>query len=289
MRAFADHRAGTQARVGADNCSGLHLRTFQYRMAFDLRAATYRDAEPEHDIGTDLNVRFQNRVVREEHCLRRDHADTVRQRRTAQPRLHGRFGFSEFGARVHTHHLAFIRNRNRAALSVVGLREFRNVGEIVFPLRVVVLEFRRPAEKASCIRRHDAGIAEIDFAFFCIGVAILDDPVKQSVLTRDHATISRALRVKCDNGETGILARLERGIECLRGHEWHVAIADHDVTFEIGERRCCGRRGVTGSELLVLDHGLRTSACAKSRTVTPSGDVTTTMRSTPAPRAAAIT
>ena len=68
-------------------------------MTLDLRAAANGNAKSKHNIGTDLNVGFQNRVVRKEHGLRRDHADAVRERRRTQALLHLQFCIRQFGAR----------------------------------------------------------------------------------------------------------------------------------------------------------------------------------------------
>ncbi len=95
---FADHRAGTQARIGPDNGAGTDGRAFQMGMAADARAGLHRYAGREHREGLDLDIVLDRRVMGEEHRFRRGHGDAVFQQRGAFALLEHGFGLRQLGA-----------------------------------------------------------------------------------------------------------------------------------------------------------------------------------------------
>ena len=188
-------------------------------------------------------------------------------------------------------HLALRRRPTMAQSHAIGLRECRNVGQIVFLLRIVVLELRRPAEEISshppprCRHCRDRPCARPSFA------SELDNAVEHSVRVRDHPAIGRALRVERDDAPGRSFARGERRREasppssaaCRHSR----SPASPSKSASAGAR---GRGGMAGAELPVLDRRSRRPGPRHRRARRrASGAVTTTMRATPAPRAAAIT
>ncbi len=255
MDILFDLCAGPQPRERSDNRALRDLCAFEMRERTNLRAAPHHHTRPEHDIGSDLAIRFQNRVGLKKHGLRRNHSNARLQRTRTQTALHRGFGLRQFGTTVHAHD-SFLIRIDHGATDTFRLRKRWNIGQVIFSLRIVVLQKRSPAEKRFRIRRQNACIAQRDRALALIRILEFDNAVEQTIAPDDHAAISLALRLERDERHARASARRERIRENLRRHERHVAIGDDDRAVEPGQRARRAIRGMARAQLAILNDGL---------------------------------
>ena len=253
MGAFADHRAGAQARVWSDDGAGGDRGAFQMRMAADARTGLHRHAGSEHHKGFDFDIILDLRVVGQEHRVGRDHRDTVRQQGGAAALLELGFGIRQFSAAVDASDRDFV-GHGEGAFDAIGARQSRHIGQVIFALGVVVLEQRGPVEEFLRIGGVTAGIAQHHALFGFRSVLEFDNAVEEAVRRQQHAAIrARIGRFKGQQSQPGAdLGRKAFG-DHLGGDQRHVAIDDQQGAGKIGQRipGACG--GMAGAQLLMLD------------------------------------
>ena len=124
----------------------------------------------------------------EEHRLRRDQRDAGVERRLAQARLRDRFGFGELGFGVDAAHVVLLGfDRNRAQLHAA--RDLDRIGQIEFVFAIVVADPLQDGERVFAGKRHDAAVAQIDFALAWAGIGLLADG-NQLVARRDQPAVA---------------------------------------------------------------------------------------------------
>ena len=126
----------------------------------------------EHHIGLDHDVLAEFGVGAEEHRLRRHQRHAGIERRLAQARLRDRFGFGELGFCVDAAHVVLLGfDRNRPQLHAA--RDLDRIGEIKFVFAIVVADPLQDGERVFAGKRHDAAVAQFDFALARAGIGLL--------------------------------------------------------------------------------------------------------------------
>ena len=79
------------------------------------------------------------------------------------------------------------------AAFVPGHRD--DVGNVVFTLRIVVIELRQPAFQIRAVGDEDAGVDFVNLALLIAGIFMLNDPGDFSVLTGNAAIAGRVVEL----------------------------------------------------------------------------------------------
>ena len=76
---------------------------------------------------------------------------------------------------------------NGGNLTPFLVRHRNDVGDVVFTLRVVIIEFGQPALHICTVRNQDAGVDLLNLTLFVSGIFMLNNPGYLAVFTRNAA------------------------------------------------------------------------------------------------------
>ena len=107
-----------------------------------------------------------------EHRFRRHQRDAGIERRLAQARLRDRFGFGELGFGVDAAHVVLL-GFDRDCAQLHAACDLDRIGEIKFVFAIVVADPLQNGERVFAGERHDAAVAQLDFALARAGIGLL--------------------------------------------------------------------------------------------------------------------
>jgi hypothetical protein len=131
-----------------------------------------------------------------------------------------------------------------------------DVGQVIFTLGVVVVDFRQHLERACAVQRHHAGTAEIDGELLRVGVPGFDDAVERAVVADDHAPVGMgAARAEAEHDHGGIVRTgppCQKRLDRRRRDQRVVAVQDQEIVDIRRNRVLRGERRVRGAEAFRL-------------------------------------
>ena len=105
-----------------------------------------------------------------------------------------------------------------------GLRD--DIGQIVFPLRIVVRQGRQPLFELHGGRDHDAAVDLLDGALFWRGILFLDDAHDGAVLAHDAAQAEGIVLFHGQDGQLVLAGGLHQLLQGGGAGQRHVAVQD---------------------------------------------------------------
>ena len=121
-----------------------------------------------------------------------------------------------------------------------------HVGQVILPLRVLVLETRHPSFQMRGRHGHHAGIDLADRALLRARVPVFDDPLHTIRRIPDDASVARGIgKLDRQQRQAPAVGCLDEAVEGLRGDERDIAIKDEDRVARIEPDSIKGRTWAT--------------------------------------------
>ncbi len=133
------------------------------------------------------------------------------------------------------------------------IRHRDDVGDVVFALRIVVVQLRQPAFHVCAIGDQNTGINFLDFTLRIGRIFVLNNARHLAVFTGDTAITGRIVQLNGQQTNAALRLRGTQASQRLHGDQRHVTVKHQDI-FVVGEERGRLLHGVTGAQLFCLQH-----------------------------------
>ena len=218
----------------------------------DHRAVLHRHARPEHDIRLHRHVPAQHGIMREEHRFRRDQRGTIGHRLGAAQLLPVRLHPRQFRTAVDARHFARAGLDHGAFLP----RQHHDIGQIIFPRRIIVADLVEQHEQVRRARRHQAAIAQGDSALGLARVLIFHHLLDRAGAVRHDPPIGRRIiGPETQHHAARIVPEtqtVDHRLHGLGAHQRHIAVEDQHIAGKALERVMRLAHGMAGAQLLGL-------------------------------------
>ena len=145
------------------------------------------------------------------------------------------------------------RRMNGSNLTPFLVSHRNDVGDVVFTLRVVIVESGQPALHIRTVRNQDAGVDLLNLALFVSGIFMLNNPRHVAVFTRNAAIAGWIVQHDGQQTDATLRFGFTQPSKGFNGDQRDVAVEHQDI-FIISEEGCSLLHCMTRTQLFCLKH-----------------------------------
>ena len=154
---------------------------------------------------------------------------------------------------VHAVRFADTRRMNGSNFTPFVIRHRNDIGDVVFTLRIIVVELRQPAFHIRAVGNQDTGVNFRDLALFLAGIFVFYDAGHLAVFAGDAAIAARVVQYDGEKANTALGFSFTQAGQGFNGDQRDIAV-QHQNVFVIGKERGRLLHRMASSQLFSLKH-----------------------------------